>query len=178
MNKAVFFDRDGTLIEDTHYLSDPKDIKVIDGAYEAVRKLKEAGFLIFVVTNQSGIGRGYYTEEEYLRVDSRLRQMFGVRLADITKSVYCPHTPHDNCFCRKPKDGLVKPLIEKYEIDAKQSWTVGDKVLDILLSDNIGTKGILVRTGHGREEESFAKTAYSIADNVYEASKIILGEQS
>lgn len=143
-NKAVFIDRDGTINRDTHYIGDPDNFFMYEGVGEGVRRLKEEGYLIIVVTNQSGISRGYFTEEDLKRVHKKMEyefKTFGVKLDGI---YYCPHHPDDNCMCRKPNTGLFEKAIVVHDIDVTKSFMIGDKELDIVAGKKVGLKTILV----------------------------------
>lgn len=151
-NKAVFIDRDGTINIDGPYLDDPDRFEMCPGVGEGVKKLKENGFKIIVITNQSGIARGYFTEEVLLSIHDRMKiefDLFGVKLDGI---YYCPHHPDDNCDCRKPNTGLFEKAITEHDIDVNQSYMVGDKILDIVAGQKIGVKTILIPETHIRNE--------------------------
>lgn len=131
MNKAVFLDRDGTLNVDFGYVHRPEDLVFLPGAVEALRMFRQAGFLLIVVTNQSGIARGYYTlqqAEDFHREMLRQLRREGVELTDI---LLCPHGPQDGCRCRKPSPFLVLEALKKYDIDPARSYMLGDKESDI-----------------------------------------------
>lgn len=144
---AVFFDRDGTLMEDVDYCADPRDVRVFRGAAEALRRLKDGGFRLIVITNQSGIGRGYFNEEAYRAVDAELRRQLGDQLIDA--SYHCPHAPEERCGCRKPSPQMIRDAAREHEIDLTRSFFVGDKASDIESGCAAGVRTILVRTGYG-----------------------------
>ncbi|MCQ2411008.1 MAG: HAD family hydrolase [Elusimicrobiaceae bacterium] len=145
--KAVFFDRDGTLIYDYGYLSDPAKVRPYKHAVEALHLLTQAGYRLFIVSNQSGIGRGYFTTERAKAVNDRLRNLFlPVTFDDI---VFCPHAPDENCACRKPKPALGLQLIKKYHLDVSRSFMIGDKKSDVEFGHALGCKSILVTTANG-----------------------------
>ena len=147
---AVFFDRDGTLMEDVDYCGDPADVRVFTGAREALRRLKSAGFRLFIITNQSGIGRGYFTEQTYQSVDAELRRQIGADL--IEASYHCPHRPDEGCACRKPSPQLVIDAAGKHQIDLTRSFFIGDKASDIECGRAAGVRTILVSTGYGSRQ--------------------------
>ncbi|MHB9155712.1 MAG: D-glycero-alpha-D-manno-heptose-1,7-bisphosphate 7-phosphatase [Endomicrobiales bacterium] len=149
---AVFIDRDGTLIRERNYLSKIKDVALLSGAPEALRLLKQAGFKLVLVTNQSGIGRGYFSEEAMHRVHRHLQKLLAKKGARLDGIYYCPHGPETGCSCRKPALGMVKKARRELNLDLKNSFTVGDHRGDFLLGRNMGGKGIFVLTGHGRRE--------------------------
>lgn len=148
--KAVFFDRDGTLIHERPgvYLSDPADVRLYAPAKTALAKLAQAGFAFFIVSNQSGIGRGYFTEKEVRAVHKRLLQL--LHPAQIQEIVFCPHAPTDPCLCRKPGTLLGEQLIKKYHIDPARSFMAGDKKADVLFGQALGFKSILLTTANGK----------------------------
>jgi D-glycero-D-manno-heptose 1,7-bisphosphate phosphatase len=144
---AVFFDRDGTLMRDVDYCDDPSKVEVLPGVIEALRQLKAAGFRIIVITNQSGIGRGYLTEEDYRAVEREFESRLGEGLVDAT--YFCPHAPGDGCICRKPQPGMLQQAAREHEIDLAKSYFVGDKDSDIECGERAGTRTVLVQTGYG-----------------------------
>jgi histidinol-phosphate phosphatase family protein len=152
-SRAVFLDRDGTVIREKNYLRHIKDIQLIAGVVPALKKLRKHGFKLVLVTNQSGIGRGYFTEEKLLRIHDHFQEMLGKKGVRFDAIYYCPHHPDDNCACRKPKLGLVKRAKKELNIDIRASYTVGDHTNDFLLGQNMGGKGIFVLTGHGPREK-------------------------
>jgi D,D-heptose 1,7-bisphosphate phosphatase len=165
-NKAVFIDRDGTINEDGPYLSDPGRFKMYPGVGEGVKRLKDAGFKIIVVTNQSGIARGYFTEEDLTAVHDRMKEefaRFGVTLDGI---YYCPHHPNEGCSCRKPEPGLFEKAIREHNIDPGRSYTIGDKELDVAAGNRAGTTTILINSAQTKTPEVSwaADTFESVAD--------------
>ncbi|NNM33188.1 MAG: HAD family hydrolase [Gemmatimonadetes bacterium] len=162
---AVFLDRDGTLIEDRHYLSDPAAVRLFDGAAEAVRRLKEAGYAVVLVTNQSGIGRGYFTEKDYRAVHRELCHQLASQGADLDGAYHCPDAPGvagEGTTCRKPSPVLYRRAEGELGLDLRRSWFVGDKVSDVEAAELLGGRGVLVRTGYGREESSKAPQGCAI----------------
>jgi D-glycero-D-manno-heptose 1,7-bisphosphate phosphatase len=148
--RAVFFDRDGTLMEETHYCGDPAQVKVYPGVPDALRKLKEAGFRTFVVTNQSGIGRGLITEAQYRAVEAEFGRQIGEGLLDA--SYFCPDAPSISSTRRKPEPGMLLEAAADFGIDLAGSYLIGDKSADIECGRRAGTSTILVRTGYGAEQ--------------------------
>lgn len=151
MNKAVFLDRDGTINIDKNYLYRKEDFEFMPGAIEGLKKLQEAGYLLIVITNQSGIARGYYTEADYEKLTEYMKselQKKGVFLTDV---LYCPHHPEGviseyriNCDCRKPKLGLFYEAINKWNVDINNSIAIGDKVRDLEICKETKCRGILI----------------------------------
>lgn len=148
--KAVFFDRDGTLIHEKPgvYLSDPAAVRLYAPVPSALKRLKEAGFHFFIVSNQSGIGRGYFTEKEVNAVHARLQEL--LKPAVMEEIVFCPHAPGQDCACRKPGTLLGERLIAKYRIDPAHSFMVGDKKADVLFGQKLGLRSVLVMTANGK----------------------------
>ena len=168
---AVFLDRDGTIMRDVNYCSDPDAIELFDGVIEALRKLKKAGFKLFVITNQSGIGRGYITEKEYQAVESELNRKLGVELIDAT--YFCPDKPDSDSRRRKPAPEMVLEAARDQNLNLKRSFFVGDKAIDIDCGRNAGVRTVLVRTGYGHSEKSAPDwTAESLTD----AAEVILNQ--
>jgi D-glycero-D-manno-heptose 1,7-bisphosphate phosphatase len=145
--RAVFFDRDGTLMEDAHYCADPADVHVLPGVPAALRRLKRAGFGIFLITNQSGIGRGLITEQQYAAVHQEFLRQAGE--ASIDATYYCRDAPDVPSSCRKPEPGMVLQAAADHSIDLSASYLVGDKAADIECGRRAGTRTILVLTGYG-----------------------------
>jgi D-glycero-D-manno-heptose 1,7-bisphosphate phosphatase len=148
--RAVFFDRDGTLMEEAHYCGDPAMVKVFRGVPEALRRLKEAGFGVFIITNQSGIGRGLITEAQYREVEEEFLRQAGRDWIDA--SYYCPDAPGVPSNCRKPDPGMVLEAAAAHDIDLSASYFVGDKSIDIECGRRAGTRTVLVLTGYGTEQ--------------------------
>ena len=149
--RAVFFDRDGTLMEDAHYCADPALVRVFPGVPEALRRLKSAGFGIFLITNQSGIGRGLLTEHEYRGVHREFLRQAGK--SSIDGAYHCPDAPDVDSRCRKPEPGMVLQAAAEHAIDLSVSYFVGDKEADIECGRRAGTRTILVLTGYGAEQK-------------------------
>ncbi len=170
--RAVFLDRDGTINEDTGYLSDVGRLKIIPGAVKAVNLLKEEGFLIFIVTNQSGLARGFFGAEDLERIHDKLKGVF-----PLDGISYCPHHPDEDCACRKPKPGMVRDIADKFDIDLGESYLIGDALSDMEMGKRAGCKSILVLTGKGKETEALLREGGPpvefIAKDILEAAKWI-----
>lgn len=147
--KAVFLDRDGTLMEEVHYCGDPAMVKVYAGVPEALRKFKDAGFVTCIVTNQSGIGRGLITEAQYHAVQRELLRQIGANLIDA--QYYCPDQPEVPSLRRKPQPGMLCEAAADLGLDLARSVIIGDKYADIQCGCRAGTRTVLVLTGYGRE---------------------------
>jgi len=154
MHKCVFLDRDGTIIVEKHYLSDAGQVELLPGVIEGLAAIKEMGFLLAVVTNQSGIARGFFSRKDLLRVNDRIDLLLGAQGIKIQKYYSCPHHPNDNCACRKPAPGLIRQASRELDIDLISSFMIGDKLCDLELARNSGVRSILVRTGYGMELEN------------------------
>jgi D-glycero-D-manno-heptose 1,7-bisphosphate phosphatase len=150
-DRAVFFDRDGTLMEEVHYCGDPQKVRVYAGVSAGLRKLKQAGFRTFIVTNQSGIGRGLISEAQYSAVQQEVLSQIGEGLIDA--SYFCPDAPGTASTGRKPEPGMLFEAAAEYDIDLPNSYTVGDKAADVECGRRAGTKTILVLTGYGSEQD-------------------------
>lgn len=143
---AIFLDRDGTLIEEVNFLSRVEDLRVFSFTLSALQNLKRAGYLLIVVTNQSGIGRGIYDADAMHAIHSAMQSQLG----DIIDAFYfCPHLPCDGCQCRKPGLGMIEAACRDFAIDIRRSWMVGDKKIDVELGENANISSILVLTGYG-----------------------------
>ncbi|MEP6955488.1 MAG: HAD family hydrolase [Chthoniobacterales bacterium] len=168
--RAVFLDRDGTIMRDVHYCGDAGQVEVFAEAASALRRLKEAGFGLFVITNQSGIGRGYFSEADYCAVESEVARQLGAGLLDGT--YFCPDAPEQSCACRKPAPGLILQAQREHGIDLGRSFMVGDKGIDAECGRAAGLRTILVRTG--QETHTTEAAADWVARDLDEAANIIL----
>lgn len=173
MKPCIFFDRDGTLIEERNYMSDPEQAVLIPGAAEAVRMARAAGYLAVVLTNQSGVGRGYFSMEDVEAVHRRIEEMLAAEGARLDGIYICPHAPEEDCGCRKPRTGLVERAARELDIDLARSWMIGDKAADIELAANAGMKSVLVMTGYGEASASGVSATLS-ARNVLSAVEKVL----
>ena len=137
MNKAIFLDRDGTLNPDPGYISDPKDYELFEGVTEALLKLQNAGYLLILITNQSGISRGLFTEEQLEAVHAKMKRLLKEGGVTLDAIYYCPHHPDhpykgvSDCNCRKPKPGMILQAIKDFDVDIKNSFMIGDRLSDI-----------------------------------------------
>ncbi|MFH1765211.1 MAG: HAD family hydrolase [Gemmatimonadota bacterium] len=176
LRPAAFLDRDGTIIQDVNYLADPGGVVLIPGAVEALTLLRDAGFALVVVTNQSGIARGHFGVEDYEAVARRLDQLLASHGISLDATYYCPHHPEvsGDCPCRKPATGMYRAAAEELGLDSTRSFFVGDRLGDLLPALELGGEGVLVRTGYGAEEEGALPTAFHATDDVLEAARWIL----
>lgn len=175
--RAIFLDRDGTIIKEKHYLKDCSQIELIEEAVNALLLLQNMGFSLFIITNQSGIGRGYISEERLNDIHKKLKTLLGVRGVTIDHIYFSPHLPDKNSETRKPATGLVKMAVRDYDIVLNGSYCIGDKKNDIEMGKNIGLTTILVLTGYGRESLKDTHPDY-VADNIMEAAEIIREEEN
>jgi len=155
MNKAVFLDRDGTVNEEVGYLSELQQLKLLPGAGKAIKRLNDTGFKVVLVTNQSGVARGYFPESFVQETHKLLIRMLKDEGADLDGIYYCPHHPKAGsseytreCDCRKPATGLLDRAAQELSIDLSSSFVIGDKWSDVELGQRAGCKSILVRSGH------------------------------
>ena len=144
MKKAIIFDRDGTLIVDKIYLNDPDAIEYLPGIFVALRQLRDAGFIFFVATNQSGIPRGLVQIENLHEIHRRMRFAFAEQGVDILQFYYAPYPTDSDHFFRKPNPGMLLQAAAEYKIDLSQSWMVGDKMVDVEAGHRAGARSILV----------------------------------
>jgi D-glycero-D-manno-heptose 1,7-bisphosphate phosphatase len=183
VKQAVFLDKDGTLIEDIPYNVDPDKIRLVPGAGGALRAMQHAGYELIVITNQSGVARGYFREQALEDVDARLRQLLsreGVLLAGF---YYCPHHPDGsvsryavNCWCRKPAPGLLYSAAIDKKIHLGSSWFVGDILNDVEAGRRAGCRTILVDNGGETEWElSTLRRPHYVVDNLVSAADVIVG---
>ncbi|MCR4435357.1 MAG: D-glycero-beta-D-manno-heptose 1,7-bisphosphate 7-phosphatase [Clostridiales bacterium] len=179
MNKAVFLDRDGTINVEKGYLYKISDFEFIPGAVEGISLLNEKGYKVFIVTNQAGVARGFYTEEDVLILHKWLKDELMKRNANVERIYYCPHHIHGlgpyktGCNCRKPAAGMFMNALKEYNVDPVLSFTIGDKESDLIAGKAAGTKTILVETGYGKD---FIRTPFAdyIASNLLFAVEYII----
>lgn len=175
MNKSIFLDRDGTLIEDSGYVHRITDLKVLSGVIEGLKMLQHH-FLFFIITNQSGIERGLYTLDDYIRFNDFLLRQLRYQGIIIERTYFCPHI--SGCDCKKPSIKYIREIVKYYEIELAKSWTIGDHPSDIIMGKNAGCKTVYLLTGHGKkhynelEEKKIKPTI--IAENFLSAAKCII----
>lgn len=157
MKRAIFLDRDGTIIVDKGYLSDPHDVMFEHNAVAGLRAMAASGFALVVVSNQSGIGRGLFPRAAADAVNARIAEMLlqqGIRLAGF---YICPHAPDAGCGCRKPLPGLILQASAELDLNINASFMIGDKQCDLELARNVGATGILLTTGAGAKTQGWAR---------------------
>lgn len=170
MNRAVFLDRDGTINIDYGYVYKISDFEFINRAKEGLKMLQEAGYLLIVVTNQSGIGRGFFSVDDFDRLNQHIDLELSRDSISLTDTLFCPHIDEDNCNCRKPKLALYYRATRKYDIDLSQSFAIGDSLRDLYLGNVEPVKCILLidnKIDTNLNDIFFAK-------NLYHAAKIII----
>jgi histidinol-phosphate phosphatase family protein len=177
-SRAVFLDRDGTIMEDSNYVGRVDRVVLIPSAMQALRRLHEAGFKLFIVTNQSGVGRGFFSREAVEEIHAHLDEQFATQGVSFDHYYVCPHHPEDNCDCRKPKPKFLREAAAEYGLDLERCFMVGDRPSDIQCGINAGTKTVLVLTGAGQETLSKGEVKPSfVAHDIAEAAEWIV-EQS
>lgn len=155
MNKAIFLDRDGVINYDHGYVYKISDFRLIEGVVDALKFFQLKKFLLIIVTNQSGIGRGYFTEQEFQEINSHMLRILKNDSININGVYYCPHHPNDNCKCRKPKNYLIEKAIKEYKINRKLSYFVGDKHSDMLASKKSKLKKCFLINSHLNNDEPY-----------------------
>jgi D-glycero-D-manno-heptose 1,7-bisphosphate phosphatase len=171
--KTIFLDRDGVINKEIDYLINISDFQFITGVFDTCKYLNYLGYKIIIVTNQSGISRGYYTENDFDILTSWMITQFEKNGVEILDVLFCPHNSNENCQCRKPMPGMFLKAKDMYEIDMINSWLIGDKESDIIAANNSGIiNTILVRSGH-KINESKSKAKYFL-DSIYESKKVII----
>lgn len=174
--KAVFLDRDGVILEDKHYLVDIKDLEFIPRAIEALKNIPE-DYLKIIVSNQSGVGRGYFTINQLHLFNDKLLSELKKHGVFINELYYCPHIPDENCECRKPKTGMFLKAKQQLGIDLSQSWMIGDKSSDIQAGKKISAKTIQVHTGYSGKEPGSSKIEPDYyVESLFQAVEIINNE--
>jgi D-glycero-D-manno-heptose 1,7-bisphosphate phosphatase len=153
MRPAVFLDRDGTLVVEVGYLANPDDIQLLPGVAPALRELRAAGYALVVISNQSGVGRGLFPLSRVYAAMARLRRELRLHGVELDAIYFCPHRPDAGCACRKPEPELLRRAAANLRLSLRESAMVGDKRLDAETGRRAGARGVLVRTGYGRDEE-------------------------
>lgn len=177
MNKAIFLDRDGTINVEKHYLYRQEDFEFLPGAVDALKLLQDAGFLLIIITNQSGIARGYYSEEDFLQLNQWMIDTLKCQGVLITDVYYCPHLPNapiemyrKNCDCRKPKIGLFEKAIADYHIDLAESCAIGDKIRDCAICEETACRGFLI--GNNEHPEIIEEVKEGKRNNIKYAASL------
>jgi D-glycero-D-manno-heptose 1,7-bisphosphate phosphatase len=176
---AAFLDRDGTIIHERHYLRDPADVELLPGALDALRRLSDAGFLLVLATNQSGIARGLLSETDFRAVQDRVEALLaagGVRFSAVR---HCPHHPEISgpCNCRKPLPGMYLDAAAELGVDTNSSLFVGDRLRDVLPAQDLGGRAFLVRTGYGAGDEAQAPAWVTVVDDLGAVARHVAGSR-
>jgi D-glycero-D-manno-heptose 1,7-bisphosphate phosphatase len=176
--RAVFLDRDGVINEEVNYLSGPEDFRLLPRAAAAIRLLRKHGWQVIVVTNQSGVTRGYYTEADVAAIHERMRRDLARARTQVDAVYFCPHHPDAGCNCRKPRTLLFQQAAADFDLELAASYFVGDKLTDLLPGKALGGSTILVLTGYGQQEQVSARQQGfepdHIAGNLYGAAQWII----
>jgi D-glycero-D-manno-heptose 1,7-bisphosphate phosphatase len=177
--RAVFLDRDGTLIVEKDYLSDPDEVVLERGVVPGLTKLTAQGYPLVVLSNQSGIGRGMFDEGDALQVNARIAAILRSSGIEILAWYMCPHAPDQPCGCRKPLPGMALAASRDWNLKLTGSYVIGDKKSDLELADAIGASGLLVTTGHGQNAAAWARArARPVFDGLLPAAEYIAAEGS
>jgi D-glycero-D-manno-heptose 1,7-bisphosphate phosphatase len=170
--KTIFLDRDGVINKEVNYLYKIKDFEFINGVFDACTYFQDLNYSIIIISNQSGIGRGIYSEDDFLKINKWMLNEFSARDISILDTFYCPHEPNTNCSCRKPKPGMFIEAKKKHIINMSHSWMIGDKESDIKSANLAGINNtILVRSGH-KVDELNSKSKF-IIDSILKCQEII-----
>jgi histidinol-phosphate phosphatase family protein len=173
MNQAVFLDRDGTIARDAHYCSRVEDFELFPTVPDAIKLFNDNGFKVVVITNQSGIARGYFDEYRLAQIHSKMQAELLAHGAKVDAIYYCPHHPDDNCTCRKPKTELFIRAAKQLDVDFHQSYVIGDAQSDIDAGNALGCKTVLVTTAPEVEQVVIHSPTF-VASNLLEAAKWIV----
>ncbi len=170
---AIFLDRDGTMIEEPNYLTDENEIDIFPFTAEALKIFRELDYLLIVVSNQSGVARGYLTEQKVIQLNEEMFRRLEENGVRPDFFFYCPHHPEAedeiyrvDCQCRKPRTGMITTALQMVDIDLSRSFAIGDKLSDVRLAQNVGGRGILVLTGYGQVEEATIEPTGIVPDKI------------
>ncbi|MBI1804028.1 MAG: D-glycero-beta-D-manno-heptose 1,7-bisphosphate 7-phosphatase [Ignavibacteriae bacterium] len=181
---GIFLDRDGTINEEVDFLSNPDNLNLIPRSVDAIREANTLGFKVFIITNQSGIARGFLSEERLSEIHKRLLASLKVKHAAIDAIYYCPHHPElgnapfvKDCDCRKPRIGMLQQAATEFNVDLTRSFVIGDRMIDIQTGNNAGATSILVLTGYGKEELDLCRQnnvpIACIANDLFDAMEFV-----
>jgi D-glycero-D-manno-heptose 1,7-bisphosphate phosphatase len=171
---VVVLDRDGTINVERHYLATPGDVELVAGAGDGLRHMRDLELELIVITNQSGVGRGYFTEHTLARIHDRLIECLDAEGVSLTDIYICPHVPADGCACRKPGTALLEQAAREHGFDPRDAFVIGDKLSDVELGRRAGSTTLLVRTGYGAEtaRRDHVPADYIVTD-LREAARVI-----
>lgn len=178
-NRAVFIDRDGTINVNVGYIDNPEEFKIYPGVIEGIKLLEKKGFKIIIVTNQSGIGRGYFSKKTLEKINQKMKDELSTNGANIDAIYYCPHHPDENCDCRKPKTGMLETAITDFNINAEKSYFIGDRILDMEAGRRIGCKTVLVPEDKEKIDKEMKESDIipdKVCDDFYSGILYILNE--
>jgi len=171
---VVFLDRDGTINEEVSYLHEPEKLKLIPGAIEGLKRLREAGFALIMVTNQPGIGLGYFAKEDFFKVTRALFMLLSKERITFSKVYFCPHSESERCGCRKPAPGMIERAMNEMNIDMDNSFMVGDMTSDIELGRRLGLRTILLECGAAGSDRRFNVQPTATLAGLLEAADYII----
>lgn len=174
MNRAIFFDRDGTLNVDKGYTHKIKDFELFPGVINGLKLLSKTDYKLIIINNQAGIGKGFYTEKNAENFNKHLKKIVEENGGRINAIYFCPHKPEDNCTCRKPETGMLRKAQENFDLDLNKSFFIGDTTADIETGKRAGCITILVKTGLKGKDGKFNVESDFIAENLVEAAEWIL----
>lgn len=174
LRPAVFLDRDGTLIEPVEYLHEPQKLKLFEDTAKSLKLLSQHGFRLVVVSNQPGIGLGYYTKEDLFSTNREMMKQLSASGIYLDRFYYCPHSQAESCTCRKPRTGLVDRAVKDLNIDLKRSYVIGDMTGDIKLGQDAGCKTVLVRTGTKGRDGLFHVQPTHTVETLWDAAQVIV----
>ena len=169
--KIIFLDRDGTIIKDKGYMYKPTDLEFINKAIDGLVLLQNMGFTLIIVSNQSGVGRKYFTKSMFKEFEQHFKNYLDKNLVKIQFHLYCFHKPDDNCGCRKPRIGMIKNIVDNNKISKEYSFVIGDKYSDIQFGENLGINKILLN--NSKKTITKNTTKYFIASDLYNAALLI-----
>jgi D-glycero-D-manno-heptose 1,7-bisphosphate phosphatase len=173
-NRFVILDRDGTIIEERHYLSDPSQVRLLPGTAEGLRQLRKMGLGLVVITNQSGVGRGLFEQARLNHIHQLMRALLAAEEVSLDGIYVCPHLPEDDCQCRKPRSGLLEKAAQAMNFAPQECFVIGDKASDIELGKRVNATTFLVRTGYGNQEVRANRCDPDyIVDDLREAAHVI-----
>lgn len=174
MAKAVFLDRDGVINVDKEYVLKIEDFELIPNTIDALKIMQEGGYILIIITSQSGIGRGYYTEQDFQKLNRHMLGLFSAKGIKISKVYHCPHSPDEGCNCRKPNISIINEAEKEFGIELKKSYVIGDKTSDIEMGKRAGCRTILVQTGKaGRDGKYNVKPDFT-AEDLYSGASLII----
>ena len=175
VRRFVALDRDGTVIVERHYLSEPREVELLQGAASGLQRLRDLGLGLILVTNQSAIGRGMFDHERLALIHDRLKELLAEHGVSFDGIFYCPHLPSEGCACRKPRTAMLHAAANELGFDPEFCFVIGDKQCDVELGNNLGATSVLVRTGYGREAEAAGVAADYVVSDLNEAAAVIEG---